>query len=218
MTTVPLSNRVDTPITNQELAKLVVSRLSLIDHNDMVSIRTDDAVEFLDAVCDGLEKVQKEYNDQLGEIQDQKDDLEHMYLAQKLNGEPEELLGETTNSINDIVILRRTVKDAAAAMRVIVENLSRTRGFVRNMGTRAYTPKSSMYSNVGRIKANIGNPKVSDDYRHQLSARYLLITKAVQERLNTTSDRAGDGDSESADRTKISSKGVAPIDVKKIIS
>lgn len=182
-------------LSNQDLAYVVMDRLNLVDPTDMVALKTDNAREFLDELCDRLETTQKLYNDQLSEIQDMKDDLEHIYMAQRINGEPDETVEKTSHAVTDLVVLRRTVKDAGTATRIMLENFSRTRGFIRNMGSRAYTPKSKAFEDLMRVRAEVTTPKVPDGYRETLSGLYEKVSDMVKLRRESseTSSQVPDG-------------------------
>ena len=143
-------------------------------------MKTETAKDFLDELCTQLEETKTLYEDQLTEIQDQKDDLEHIYMAQRINGEDNVEAMHTSNAISDLVVLRRTIKDASTATRIMFENFSRTRGFIRNMGSRAYTPKSNAFKNIAKVKADVLSPKVTDEYRSSLNHLYSHVAEMVE--------------------------------------
>ena len=166
-------------LSNRDLAYVVMDRLNVVDPTDMVTLKTETAKDFLDELCTQLEETKTLYEDQLTEIQDQKDDLEHIYMAQRINGEDNEEATHTSNAISDLVVLRRTIKDASTATRIMFENFSRTRGFIRNMGSRAYTPKSNAFKNIAKVKADVLSPKVTDEYRSSLNHLYSHVAEMV---------------------------------------
>ena len=167
-------------LSNRDLAYVVMDRLNVVDPTDMVTLKTETAKDFLDELCTQLEETKTLYEDQLTEIQDQKDDLEHIYMAQRINGEDNEEATHTSNAISDLVVLRRTIKDASTATRIMFENFSRTRGFIRNMGSRAYTPKSNAFKNIAKVKADVLSPKVTDEYRSSLNHLYSHVAEMVE--------------------------------------
>ena len=167
-------------LSNRDLAYVVMDRLNVVDPTDMVTLKTETAKDFLDELCMQLEETKTLYEDQLTEIQDQKDDLEHIYMAQRINGEDNEEAVHTSNAISDLVVLRRTIKDASTATRIMFENFSRTRGFIRNMGSRAYTPKSNAFKNIAKVKADVLSPKVTDEYRSSLNHLYSHVAEMVE--------------------------------------
>lgn len=167
-------------LSNRDLAYVVMDRLNVVDPTDMVTLKTETAKDFLDELCTQLEETKTLYEDQLTEIQDQKDDLEHIYMAQRINGEDNEEAMHTSNAISDLVVLRRTIKDASTATRIMFENFSRTRGFIRNMGSRAYTPKSNAFKNIAKVKADVLSPKVTDEYRSSLNHLYSHVAEMVE--------------------------------------
>lgn len=167
-------------LSNRDLAYVVMDRLNVVDPTDMVTLKTETAKDFLDELCMQLEETKTLYEDQLTEIQDQKDDLEHIYMAQRINGEDNEEAMHTSNAISDLVVLRRTIKDASTATRIMFENFSRTRGFIRNMGSRAYTPKSNAFKNIAKVKADVLSPKVTDEYRSSLNHLYSHVAEMVE--------------------------------------
>ena len=167
-------------LSNRDLAYVVMDRLNVVDPTDMVTLKTETAKDFLDELCMQLEETKTLYEDQLTEIQDQKDDLEHIYMAQRINGEDNEEAMHTSNAISDLVVLRRTIKDASTATRIMFENFSRTRGFIRNMGSRAYTPKSNAFKNIAKVKADVLSPKVTDEYRSSLNHLYSHVVEMVE--------------------------------------
>ena len=167
-------------LSNRDLAYVVMDRLNVVDPTDMVTLKTETAKDFLDELCTQLEETKTLYEDQLTEIQDQKDDLEHIYMAQRINGEDNVEAMHTSNAISDLVVLRRTIKDASTATRIMVENFSRTRGFIRNMGSRAYTPKSNAFKNIAKVKADVLSPKVTDEYRSSLNHLYSHVAEMVE--------------------------------------
>lgn len=167
-------------LSNRDLAYVVMDRLNVVDPTDMVTLKTETAKDFLDELCTQLEETKTLYEDQLTEIQDQKDDLEHIYMAQRINGEDNEEAMHTSNAISDLVVLRRTIKDASTATRIMFENFSRTRGFIRNMGSRAYTPKSNAFKNIAKVKADVLSPKVTDEYRLSLNHLYSHVAEMVE--------------------------------------
>ena len=167
-------------LSNRDLAYVVMDRLNVVDPTDMVTLKTETAKDFLDELCMQLEETKTLYEDQLTEIQDQKDDLEHIYMAQRMNGEDNEEAVHTSNAISDLVVLRRTIKDASTATRIMFENFSRTRGFIRNMGSRAYTPKSNAFKNIAKVKADVLSPKVTDEYRSSLNHLYSHVAEMVE--------------------------------------
>ena len=167
-------------LSNRDLAYVVMDRLNVVDPTDMVTLKTETAKDFLDELCTQLEETKTLYEDQLTEIQDQKDDLEHIYTAQRINGEDNEEATHTSNAISDLVVLRRTIKDASTATRIMFENFSRTRGFIRNMGSRAYTPKSNAFKNIAKVKADVLSPKVTDEYRSSLNHLYSHVAEMVE--------------------------------------
>ena len=166
-------------LSNRDLAYVVMDRLNVVDPTDMVTLKTETAKDFLDELCMQLEETKTLYEDQLTEIQDQKDDLEHIYMAQRINGEDNEEAMHTSNAISDLVVLRRTIKDASTATRIMFENFSRTR-FIRNMGSRAYTPKSNAFKNIAKVKADVLSPKVTDEYRSSLNHLYSHVAEMVE--------------------------------------
>ena len=101
-------------------------------------------------------------------------------MAQRINGEDNEEAMHTSNAISDLVVLRRTIKDASTATRIMFENFSRTRGFIRNMGSRAYTPKSNAFKNIAKVKADVLSPKVTDEYRSSLNHLYSHVAEMVE--------------------------------------
>ena len=109
-------------LSNRDLAYVVMDRLNVVDPTDMVTLKTETAKDFLDELCTQLEETKTLYEDQLTEIQDQKDDLEHIYMAQRINGEDNVEAMHTSNAISDLVVLRRTIKDASTATRIMFEN------------------------------------------------------------------------------------------------
>ena len=167
-------------LSNRDLAYVVMDRLNVVDPTDMVTLKTETAKDFLDELCPQLEETKTLYEDQLTEIQDQKDDLEHIYMAQRINGEDNVEAMHTSNAISDLVVLRRTIKDASTATRIMFENFSRTRGFIRNMGSRAYTPKSNAFKNIAKVKADVLSPKVTDEYRSSLNHLYSHVAEMVE--------------------------------------
>lgn len=167
-------------LSNRDLAYVVMDRLNVVDPTDMVTLKTETAKDFLDELCTQLEETKTLYEDQLTEIQDQKDDLEHIYMAQRINGEDNDEAMHTSNAISDLVVLRRTIKDASTATRIMFENFSRTRGFIRNMGSRAYTPKSNAFKNIAKVKADVLSPKVTDEYRSSLNHLYSHVAEMVE--------------------------------------
>lgn len=167
-------------LSNRDLAYVVMDRLNVVDPTDMVTLKTETAKDFLDELCMQLEETKTLYEDQLTEIQDQKDDLEHIYMAQRINGEDNDEAMHTSNAISDLVVLRRTIKDASTATRIMFENFSRTRGFIRNMGSRAYTPKSNAFKNIAKVKADVLSPKVTDEYRSSLNHLYSHVAEMVE--------------------------------------
>ena len=167
-------------LSNRDLAYVVMDRLNVVDPTDMVTLKTETAKDFLDELCMQLEETKTLYEDQLTEIQDQKDDLEHIYMAQRINGEDNVEAMHTSNAISDLVVLRRTIKDASTATRIMFENFSRTRGFIRNMGSRAYTPKSNAFKNIAKVKADVLSPKVTDEYRSSLNHLYSHVAEMVE--------------------------------------
>lgn len=167
-------------LSNRDLAYVVMDRLNVVDPTDMVTLKTETAKDFLDELCTQLEETKTLYEDQLTEIQDQKDDLEHIYMAQRINGEDNVEAMHTSNAISDLVVLRRTIKDASTATRIMFENFSRTRGFIRNMGSRAYTPKSNAFKNIAKVKADVLSPKVTDEYRSSLNRLYSHVAEMVE--------------------------------------
>lgn len=167
-------------LSNRDLAYVVMDRLNVVDPTDMVALKTETAKDFLDELCMQLEETKTLYEDQLTEIQDQKDDLEHIYMAQRINGEDNDEAMHTSNAISDLVVLRRTIKDASTATRIMFENFSRTRGFIRNMGSRAYTPKSNAFKNIAKVKADVLSPKVTDEYRSSLNHLYSHVAEMVE--------------------------------------
>lgn len=167
-------------LSNRDLAYVVMDRLNVVDPTDMVTLKTETAKDFLDELCTQLEETKTLYEDQLTEIQDQKDDLEHIYMAQRINGEDNVEAMHTSNAISDLVVLRRTIKDASTATRIMFENFSRTRGFIRNMGSRAYTPKSNAFKNIAKVKADVLSPKVTDEYRSSLNHLYSHVAEMVE--------------------------------------
>ena len=167
-------------LSNRDLAYVVMDRLNVVDPTDMVTLKTETAKDFLDELCTQLEETKTLYEDQLTEIQDQKDDLEHIYMAQRINGEDNVEAMHTSNAISDLVVLRRTIKDASTATRIMFENFSRTRGFIRNMGSRAYTPKSNAFKNIAKVKADVLSPKVTDEYRSSLNHLYSHVVEMVE--------------------------------------
>lgn len=167
-------------LSNRDLAYVVMDRLNVVDPTDMVTLKTETAKDFLDELCMQLEETKTLYEDQLTEIQDQKDDLEHIYMAQRINGGDNEEAMHTSNAISDLVVLRRTIKDASTATRIMFENFSRTRGFIRNMGSRAYTPKSNAFKNIAKVKADVLSPKVTDEYRSSLNHLYSHVAEMVE--------------------------------------
>lgn len=167
-------------LSNRDLAYVVMDRLNVVDPTDMVTLKIETAKDFLDELCVQLEETKTLYEDQLTEIQDQKDDLEHIYMAQRINGESNTDAMRTSNAISDLVVLRRTIKDASTATRIMFENFSRTRGFIRNMGSRAYTPKSGAFKNIARVKADVSAPKVTEEYRSSLNCLYSHVAEMVE--------------------------------------
>ena len=159
----------------------------------MASLKTDNAIDLLDKICKRIDALNKSYNSQLEEAQNQKDDLEHIYLAKKLNGESSDHVNKITDDMGNIIILRRTLKDASSVTRVIFENFNRTKSFLVNMDTRYYSPKSNEFLEIGKVKADRSlRDTLSTEYCAQLKDRYQSIVVAADKMPKSSDDNQSD--------------------------
>ena len=173
--------------TVDEIANLVVDKMKMLDEDNLVKLDTDSAINMLTAITQRVAELQTEYHIQFCEIQNQKEDLDHLLGAQRVNGCSADVLEDTANKITDATILRRTIKDARTAMKVVTENLEKTCQFLKGVNNRYYTTKSLAYSNIGKIRAEIKNPDMSNDYvthlKHQYKTMLDLISLRQKEGL-----------------------------------
>ena len=166
-------------MTNEELANELVKHLKFVDPNSIVGVKTDDFISILTIVCSQCEKYREDWENQFSEIQRQKDDLEHILVAKKINGAPQEEIDEIQKKIGDALVVRRTLRDASSAIRVTVENLSKTRSYLSNMDARMYAPKSKQYALSGPVKADLKRAKIDGAYNRHLSDEYNQLVGAM---------------------------------------
>lgn len=169
-------------MTVDEIASLVVDKMKMLDENNLVKLDTDSAINMLTAITQRVAELQTQYHIQFCEIQNQKEDLDHLLGAQRVNGCDADILEDTTNKITDATILRRTIKDARTAMKVVTENLEKTCQFLRGVNNRYYTTKSLAYSNIGKIRAEIKNPDMSSEYVTHLKHEYKSMLDLISTR------------------------------------
>lgn len=177
-------------MTNEELANELMTHLKFVDPNSIVGVKTDDFITILTIVCSQCEKYREDWEEQFNEIQKQKDDLEHILVAKKINGAPQAEIDEIQKKIGDALVVRRTLRDASSAIRVTIENLSKTKSFLSNMDTRMYAPKSKQYALNGPVKADVKKAKIDGAYNQHLSKEYnqLVGTMAMCQSQPVLSD------------------------------
>ena len=177
-------------MTNEELANELMTHLKFVDPNSIVGVKTDDFITILTIVCSQCEKYREDWEEQFNEIQKQKDDLEHILVAKKINGAPQAEIDEIQKKIGDALVVRRTLRDASSAIRVTIENLSKTKSFLSNMDARMYAPKSKQYALNGPVKADVKKAKIDGAYNQHLSKEYnqLVGTMAMFQSQPAISD------------------------------
>lgn len=178
-------------MTNKDVVDGLMERLQFIDPASIVGVKTDDFIDVLSDVCDNCEKYRDEWESQFTEIQRQKDDLEHILVVERMNGAPQEVIDDIQKKIGDTLIVRRTLRDACAAIRVTVENLSKTRAFLANMDSRSYMPKSRQYAIKGPVRASAKNAKIDGEYNKHLSSEYSSLKTTI---ATIPPQRVGDDD------------------------
>lgn len=203
-------------LTIDEIADLVADKLKLVNENYLVTLDVEPAIQMLAAITSRIEAYYTTYCEQANEIHNQKEDLDHLLASQKINGDPDDVISDTMTRLTDTVILRRNMKDAKTSMRVIIENLEKTRGFLRGMVERRYTPKSERYSSVGTIRANITNPTVEESYATHLKQEYsgmVTMLKDRRERQLDTTDISPAANGSRPTAPRISPNSMKPIRV-----
>lgn len=111
--------------------------------------KLDFSVTFLDSMClilrDKVNIIEKELCESERELDDISHKMTRAYLVGKTFTSHEKV--EMFNIQQELFIKRRDLKDTMTAMKVLWENIEKSRNFILGMNRRMYGPKSERFKN-----------------------------------------------------------------------
>ena len=145
----------DTEVTAlQKILDVYFDTESLDSLSSFIDYKIDFSISFLDTICLILSSKLEEMDEEYEELERQGNDISHRMTKGELTGQvftAEEKI-EMFDLQQSILVKRRRAKDTLTVMRVLLENMEKSRNFILGMNRRQFTPSSDRFRNDPEFK------------------------------------------------------------------
>ena len=148
-------NEDDTEVTAlQKILDVYFDTESLDSLSKFIDYKIDFSISFLDTICLILTTKLNEMNSEYEELERQGNDIAHRMTKGELTGQvftKEEKI-EMFDMQQAILVKRRRAKDTLTVMRVLLENMEKSRNFILGMNRRQFSPSSNRFQGDPEFK------------------------------------------------------------------
>lgn len=174
-------NKTDTEVTVlQKIMDAYIDTTDIESATKFMSHKLDFSISFLDTICLILMEKIQEISALYDEIERQIQDVAHRISKSHLSGctcTNEEKI-EIFDLQTELYAHRRDIKDGLTSMRVLLENMERSRNFFLGMNRRQYNPKSERFN--GNPDYQCGPKESKSTELHQTMPQKTGVAISVQ--------------------------------------